>query len=50
MTYSERTLSLYGQYVVDHVKSEKNLAIEIMTNTALLYGYKSLDDLESKLD
>ncbi len=50
LTYSERTLSLYGQYVVDHVKSEKNLAIEIMTNTALLYGYKSLDDLESKLD
>ena len=50
LTYSERTLQLYGRYVVEHVQNEKNIAKEIMTNTALLYGYKSLEDLEEKLD
>ena len=50
LTYSPKTLELYGRYVVDHVNKENNIAKEIMTNTALLYGYKSLEDLESKLD
>jgi len=50
LTYSEKTLALYGQYVVDYVKREKNLAVEIMNNTAVLYGYKSIDDLEEKLE
>ena len=50
LTYSPQTLRLYGDYVVEHVRNEKNLAAEIMTNTAMLYGYKSLEDLESKLD
>ena len=46
LTYSEQTLALYGKYVVEHVNNEKNLAVEIMNNTAILYGYKSIDDLE----
>lgn len=46
LTYSEQTLALYGKYVVEHVQNEKNLAVEIMNNTAILYGYKSIDDLE----
>ncbi|MBP5414534.1 MAG: DUF4125 family protein, partial [Lachnospiraceae bacterium] len=50
LTYSPKTLELYGRYVVDHVNKENNIAKEIMTNTALLYGYRSLEDLESKLD
>ena len=49
LTYSEETLSLYGAYVLEHVKNEKNLAVEIMNNTAILYGYKSIQDLEDKL-
>ena len=50
LTYSESTLSLYGKYVVDYVQKEKNLAVEIMNNTAVLYGYKSIDELEEKLE
>lgn len=46
LTYSEETLSLYGKYVVEYAKNEKNLAFDIITNTAHLYGYKSLDELE----
>lgn len=46
LTYSEKTLSLYGQYVVGYAQREKNLAKEIMNNTAILYGFKSIDELE----
>ncbi len=49
LTYSEKTLALYGRYIVSYVQNEKNLAMEIMNNTAILYGYKSIDDLEEKL-
>ncbi len=50
LTYSAKTLELYGRYVVEHVQQEKNIAKEIMSNTASLYGYKSLEDLEERLD
>lgn len=46
LTYSEKTLALYGKYVVDYAQREKNLAKEIMNNTAILYGFKSIDELE----
>ncbi|MCR5799632.1 MAG: DUF4125 family protein [Lachnospiraceae bacterium] len=49
LTYSPETLALYGEYIVGYVKNEKNPAMEIMTNTAHLYGYRSLDELEKKL-
>lgn len=48
-TYSDQTLDLYGRFVADLWKENKNLAEMTMGNTAHLYGYTSLDDLESKL-
>lgn len=47
MTYSDDTLSLYGQYIVGYAKNEKNLIEEIMSNKAKLNGYKSLDEFEN---
>lgn len=48
-TYSEETLVLYGRFVVAMKQAGKNLAYEIMSNTATLYGYKSVEDAESRL-
>ena len=48
-TYSDQTLDLYGRFVADVWKDGKNLAKIIMENTAKLYGYTSLEDLEGKL-
>ena len=48
-TYSDKLISLYGRFIVSLSKENKNLAYLIMENTAKLYGYKSLDDVESKL-
>lgn len=42
LTYSDETLKLYGQFIVDKVRENKNLAKEIMENTAKLYGYKDI--------
>ncbi len=48
-TYSDETLDLYGRFVVELAKRGVNLAQMIIENTAILYGYDSLDDLEAKL-
>jgi len=48
-TYSDRTLELYGRFVAACAKEGRNIAKETITNSALMYGYKSLDDMESKL-
>ena len=48
-TYSEHTLLLYGRFVVDIQRKGENLAYNIMNNTAMLYGYKSVEDAESRL-
>lgn len=48
-TYSDETLDLYGRFIARLYKEGENLAKIIMTNTALLYGYESLDALEEKL-
>ncbi|MBD5396121.1 MAG: DUF4125 family protein [Lachnospiraceae bacterium] len=48
-TYSDETLDLYGRFIAGLFKEEKNLAEMTMRNTALLYGYESLEDLEAKL-
>lgn len=48
-TYSDQTLDLHGRFVADLWKENKNLAEMTMDNTAHLYGYASLDELESKL-
>ena len=48
-TYSDHTFMLYGQFIVNLVTEDKNLAYEIMQNTAHLYGYKTLEDAENHL-
>ena len=48
-TYSHETLKLYGNFVVQLARNNQNLAEMIMANTALLYGYKSLEDAEFRL-
>lgn len=49
LTYSDRTLALYGNWIVELEKNGDNLAKMIMTNTALLYGYTSLEAAEEAL-
>lgn len=49
-TYSEQTFVLYGRYVTELYKQGRNLAYEIMDNTAKLYGYQSIDEAEAKLE
>ena len=48
-TYSDKTLDLYGRFIVSYLQEGKNLTKEIMTNTALLYGYESLEKAEELL-
>lgn len=48
-TYSDRTLDLYGRFIVSYLQTGKNLTKDIMTNTALLYGYESLEKAEELL-
>ncbi len=48
-TYSENTFVLYGRFIVNLLNENKNLAYEIMDNTARFYGYKSVYDAENKL-
>ncbi len=48
-TYSDSTLDLYGRFIAALCREERNLAEETIGNSALLYGYESLADLERKL-
>ena len=48
-TYSDKTLDLYGRFIVSYLQEGKNLTKDIMTNTALLYGYESLEKAEELL-
>ncbi len=45
-TYSDKMLELYGRYVVDYAKQNRNLAFSIMENSVHLYGYANLDAAE----
>ena len=49
-TYSDRTLELYGRFIAALAKEGKNLAKITMDNTAKLYDYKDVDDLENRLN
>lgn len=49
-TYSENTFVLYGRFIAGLLKENRNLAYEIMENTAKLYGYASLHDAEEKCE
>ena len=48
-TYGEETFILYGRFITELLKEGKNLAYETMKNTALLYGYKSVEDAEERM-
>lgn len=48
-TYSENTFLLYGRFIAQLMKENRNLAYEIMENTAKLYGYSSVADAESRI-
>lgn len=48
-TYSYETLKMYGAFVLNLAREGQNLAEMIMTNTALLYGYESLQHAEDSL-
>ena len=48
-TYSDNTLMLYGRFVAEYAAAGKNIAGDTIENSAILYGYASLDDMESKL-
>ena len=48
LTYSDETLRMYGEYIVKLNNEGKNLAELIVTNTALLYGYTSLLEMEGE--
>lgn len=45
-TYSEKTLILYANFIVGLAKEGKNLAKMTMENTAILYGFDSLEEAE----
>lgn len=48
-TYSDETLSLYGRFVAEYAKSGSNIAHDTIENSAIMYGYESLDNMEQKL-
>ncbi|MBO4903920.1 MAG: DUF4125 family protein [Lachnospiraceae bacterium] len=48
-TYSDNTLMLYGRFVAEYANAGRNIAFETIGNSAILYGYSSLEDMESKL-
>ena len=48
-TYSEHTFVMYGRFIAGLMQDGKNLAYEIMSNTAKLYGYESVEDAEGRL-
>lgn len=47
-TYSDKMLELYGRYVVDYARTDRNLAYDIMRNSVSMYGYRDLDEAERK--
>lgn len=47
-TYSDNTFVLYGRFIASLAKEGKNLAYDIMSNTAKLYGYASVEAAEKQ--
>jgi len=48
-TYSEETFVLYTRFIVSLLRENRNLAKDIMEQTAKLYGYESLENAEKRL-
>lgn len=49
LSYSYKSVLLYEKMLEDFKAAGRNIAKEIMTNTALLYGYNSLEHAEESL-
>ncbi len=47
-TYSDKMLELYGRYVVDYARTDRNPAYDIMRNSVSMYGYRDLEEAERK--
>lgn len=47
-TYGDDTFVLYGRFIAAYAKEGKNLAYDIMNNTAKLYGYESVEAAEKQ--
>lgn len=47
-TYSDETLALYGRFVADFARSGRNIARDTIANSAILYGYESLEAMEKR--
>lgn len=45
-TYSDKMLQLYAGFVVECVRNGVNIVKNTILNTAIIYGYKSLDEFE----
>lgn len=45
-TYSDKMLQLYGRYVVQCASEHVNIARKTIENTAMLYGYASIEEFE----
>lgn len=45
-TYSDKMLELYGRYIVEYARNQKNPAHDIMLNNVRMYGYSSLEEAE----
>ncbi len=48
-TYSDKMLELYGRYVVEYARENRNLTYDIMSNSVHMYGYADLDEAEKFL-
>ncbi len=48
-TYSDETLLAYGRLLASYAKDGRNIAYEIMNNTAKLLGYKDVEDAEGRI-
>ncbi len=49
LTYSEKTLNIFKNYLLNLKSDNENIVIQIIDNIVKAYGYNSLDDAESKL-
>jgi tetratricopeptide (TPR) repeat protein len=48
-TYSDKMLQLYGQYVVQALNDNRNIALQTIENTARLYGYENIEEFEASV-
>ena len=47
-TYSNETFMLYADFIRNALSAGRNISREVMKNTTVLYGYRSLEDAEAR--